>query len=96
MTTKTSPSATSKVTSRTAAVQPVSARSWSRGRSAYGVPTILSACGPNTFHRLRTEIAGAPGDAVGLVISCLLGEPAARGWREIAVDVLGLEVLVQA
>ena len=46
MTTKTSPGATSNETSRTAATQPVFARSSARGRSASGEPTIRSAFGP--------------------------------------------------
>ena len=57
MTTNTSPGATSNETSRTAATQPDWASSSLRLRSASGVPTTLSALGPNTFHSERTEIA---------------------------------------
>ena len=49
ITTKTSPGFTSKDTSFTAATQPVLACSSLRGRSASGVPMILSALGPKIF-----------------------------------------------
>ncbi len=49
MTTNTSPGQTSIEMSRTAATQPVFSRSSARERSASGVPTTLSAFGPNTF-----------------------------------------------
>ena len=46
ITTNTSPGATSKEMSRTAATHPVFSSSSARGRSASGVPTTLSAFGP--------------------------------------------------
>ena len=56
MTTKTSPLATSKDTSRTAMVLPVLFRSSVRLKSASGVPINFSALGPKTFQTFRTEI----------------------------------------
>ena len=60
ITTNTLPSGTSKLTSRTAATQPVRASNSARGRSASAEPTTRSACGPNTFHTPRHEIVGVP------------------------------------
>ena len=54
ITTNTSPGATSKDTSLTAATQPVLACSSLRDRSASGVPMILSALSPKIFHRSFT------------------------------------------
>ena len=62
MTTKTSPGATSKPTSRTAAVQPVLFRSSALGSFASSEPTIFSGLGPKTFQRLRTEMTGSAVD----------------------------------
>lgn len=62
MTTNTSPLRTSKVTSRTAAVQPVRSRSSAAGSEAYsesGTRTALR-CGPKTFHSPSTEKTGEP------------------------------------
>ena len=67
ITTKTSPGATSNDTSRTAATQPVWLSRSLRLRSASGVPTTLSALGPNTFHRSRTEMAADESDTTGPV-----------------------------
>ncbi len=67
ITTNTSPGATSNDTSRTAATQPVWFSSSLRVRSASGVPTTLSALGPNTFHRLRTEMAAGESETTGAV-----------------------------
>ena len=60
MTTKTSPGATSKLTSRTAAVQPRCSIS-SRRDSAQAAASLRHRrrLGPKTFHRSRTEIAGS-------------------------------------
>src|SRR6266446_2134024 len=58
MTTKTQPLGTSKLTSRTAATQPVRASSSARGRSASAESTMRSGCGPNTFQTPRHEIVG--------------------------------------
>ena len=57
ITTKTSPGATVKLTSRMATTQPVFASSSARGRSTSGVPTTRAALAPNTFHKPATEIA---------------------------------------
>ncbi len=65
MTTNTSPGATSKDTSRTAATQPVCVSRSLRLRSARAVPTTLSALGPKTFHRPRTEMAAEASEATG-------------------------------
>ena len=79
MTTKTSPGATSNehVAHRRDAARLVAAAP-RRDRSASGVPTTLSALGPNTFHRERTEIA-APGSAVDVrsvaVSTAVMREP---------------------
>ena len=59
MTTKTSPSATSKETSLTAATHPVCSNSSGLLNCAFGVPMMELGLGPKTFHRLRTEIAGS-------------------------------------
>ena len=59
ITTKTSPGATSKETSRTAIVLPVFARNSCLDSKASGVPIIASGFDPKTFHRFRTEIIGA-------------------------------------
>jgi len=56
ITTKTSFGATSNETSLTAMVLPVLFRSSVRLKSASGVPINLSALGPKTFQRFRTEI----------------------------------------
>jgi hypothetical protein len=60
ITTNTSPGHTSNETSRTAATQPVLARSSLRDSSASGVPTIEPAFGPNTFHTPSARISGSP------------------------------------
>ena len=60
ITTKTSPGQTSNETSRTAATQPVFARSSARGRSASGVPSTLSARWPKIFHTPSARISGGP------------------------------------
>ena len=60
MTTNTSPGQTSSETSRTAAMQPVFARSSLRERSASGLPTMRSARGPKTFQTFSALISGAP------------------------------------
>ena len=65
ITTNTPPSGTSKLTSRTAATQPVRASSSARGRSASGEPTTRSAFGPKTFHTPRHEIIGADPSPTG-------------------------------
>ena len=57
ITTKTSPGATSKDTSLTAAVFPVFALNSERERLASGEFTIFSGLSPKTFHKPRTEIA---------------------------------------
>ena len=57
ITTKTSPGATSKETSFTAAVLPVFALNSERERLASAELTIFSGLSPNTFHKFRTEIA---------------------------------------
>src|SRR5215213_5412156 len=71
MTTKTSPGATEKLRSQTAATQPVlflsSLRDMPDSSADRGT---WSALAPNTFHRLRTSITGcadpsAPGDSLG-------------------------------
>ena len=60
MTTNTSPGATSKLTSRTAATHPVARVSSAPSRAVYSRDAATSrARGPNTFHRLRTEITGS-------------------------------------
>ena len=59
MTTKTSPGQTSKETSRTAATQPVLARSSERDSSASGVPMMLSAFAPKIFQTPATRTTGA-------------------------------------
>ena len=58
ITTKTSPGATSKETSLTAAMQPVFSSISARLMSASGVPMIWSAFGPKTFQRSLTASAG--------------------------------------
>ena len=58
MTTKTSPWRTSNETSRTAAVQPVRARSSARGRVGVRRADGTSAFGPKTFHTPSARIAG--------------------------------------
>jgi hypothetical protein len=70
ITTNTSPGATSKVVSRTAAVQPVLASS-SRRDSAVSAASVgtRSALGPNTFHRSRTEITGSADVVTGRPLS---------------------------
>ena len=64
MTTNTSPGQTSNETSRTAATQPVFARSSARGSSASGVPMIRSAFGPKIFQTPVARISGSPDAAV--------------------------------
>ena len=60
ITTNTSPGQTSNDTLRTAATQPVFARSSARGRSASGVPRTLSAWRPKIFHTPSARISGGP------------------------------------
>ena len=60
MTTNTSPGQISSETSRTATVLPLLARSSPRDRSASGLPTIRSPCGPNTFQRPGARAAARP------------------------------------
>ena len=59
ITTNTSPGQTSNETSRTAATQPVLARSSARESSASGLPTTRSAFGPNTFQMPSARISGS-------------------------------------
>lgn len=68
ITTKTSPLRTSKVTSRTAAVQPVRSRSSAADRSASAEPGTFAAafCGPKTFHRPSTAKTGARQGRMGV------------------------------
>src|SRR3954465_14298751 len=94
ITTNTSPGATSKLTSRTAAVQPVldiRSRRDSAVRSASA--GTRSAFGPNTFHNSRTEISGSAD-----VVTCRPPsgmEPELRLGIDVVPDVLGLAVLVE-
>ena len=59
ITTNTSPGYTSNETSRTAATQPVFARSSPRGRSASAVPITLSALRPKIFQIPSARMSGA-------------------------------------
>ena len=59
MTTNTSPGQTSSETSRTAATQPVLARSSARGSSASGVPITWSAFEPKIFQTPVARITGS-------------------------------------
>ena len=61
MTTKTSPGATSKDTSLTAAMHPVFSSISGRLSCASGEPMIDSALGPNTFQRFFTDSVGCWG-----------------------------------
>ena len=60
MTTNTSPGQTSIETSRTAIEQPVFSRSSARERSASGVPTMRSSCGPKIFQTPSARMSGSP------------------------------------
>ncbi len=67
ITTKTSPLRTSKVTSRTAAVQPVRSRSSAADRSASAEPGTFAAAlsGPKTFQRPSTEKTDGAAESAG-------------------------------
>ena len=59
ITTNTSPGQTSSETSRTAATQPVLARSSARGNAASGVPITWSAFEPKIFQTPLARITGS-------------------------------------
>ncbi len=67
ITTKVSPRATEKLTSRTPTVQPVAASTSLRLAPSWAIAIASAGRGPNTFHTLRTSTAGVPAVSSALI-----------------------------